>query len=57
MKWYPKRFAKNMIILAIVVAIGFGFIALLDRALEVNDCQNNRHAQTFAQCMSERYGN
>lgn len=57
MKFYPKKFAKNMLVLAIVVALAVSFIALLDRALEVNDCQTTASpGQTFSQCMAERYG-
>lgn len=57
MKWYPAKFARNMVVLMVVLAVIMGVFALLDRALEHNDCANNRDRwnQTFQQCMDERY--
>lgn len=62
MRWSFKRFARNMIVLAIVLAaiaavVVLGF-ELLINAAEVNDCQHYRnvHIQSFDDCMNERYG-
>jgi uncharacterized membrane protein len=58
MKWYPMRFVRNMVLLAVVVAIIVAMAALFVRASEVSDCQNYRNPsmQTFDHCMQERYG-